>query len=189
MSVTFIFVIYHCKIKVDQVCEFFHKLHFIDALVDRDFSTVVWNLLSFKSNREFFYSSNRVIDGDTIIVVEENIEYRIRLAEIDAPEYDQPYGYEAKQALHSWLFNKTVSIDIYEQDHYGRYIANVVDEHNNNINYELVKQGFAWVYRSYVKSNEILHYEDYARSNKKGLWSSNQNIPPWEWRRRRYRKR
>ena len=37
----------------------------------------------------------KVIDGDTIVLEEENGQtFKIRLLGIDAPELDQPYGFE-----------------------------------------------------------------------------------------------
>ena len=41
----------------------------------------------------------QVVDGDSITVRIDETKYRIRLAEIDAPEMDQAWGEESKSAL------------------------------------------------------------------------------------------
>ena len=46
----------------------------------------------------------KIIDGDTIKVVgNDNIELDIRLAEIDAPEINQPYGKKSKAELDKYI--------------------------------------------------------------------------------------
>ena len=50
----------------------------------------------------------RVIDGDTISVLTGRTEVRIRLAECDAPESSQPFGYRAKQFTSSLVFGRDV---------------------------------------------------------------------------------
>ncbi|MCZ6503363.1 MAG: thermonuclease family protein, partial [Gammaproteobacteria bacterium] len=41
----------------------------------------------------------RVLDGDTLVLLANKTEHKIQLAEIDAPEKEQPWGSKAKQAL------------------------------------------------------------------------------------------
>jgi endonuclease YncB( thermonuclease family) len=53
----------------------------------------------------------------------------------------------------------------------------------SNINRELVAEGHAWVYRQYMTDRSLLEDEDSARSNQIGLWSLDNPIPPWDWRR------
>ena len=48
----------------------------------------------------------RVEDGDSITVKVDQTKYRIRLAEIDAPELDQAWGAESKAALRKKLQNE-----------------------------------------------------------------------------------
>ena len=48
-----------------------------------------------------------VMDGDTVKVLDaNNVEYKIRLAGIDAPEHDQPFGQRSKQSLSRAVMGK-----------------------------------------------------------------------------------
>ena len=51
----------------------------------------------------------RIIDDDTVVVlIEANIQEKIRLAGIDAPERKQPFGTVSRQSLASMVFEKTL---------------------------------------------------------------------------------
>lgn len=54
-----------------------------------------------------------VIDGDTISVLRDGQQVRVRLTAIDAPEKGQPYGQKAKQFVIGAVAGKTVTV-IYE---------------------------------------------------------------------------
>ena len=64
-----------------------------------------------------------VIDGDTITVLVDKRQVRVRLAEIDAPERGQPYSTRSKQALSDKVFGKSVGIEATDTDRYGRSVA------------------------------------------------------------------
>ncbi len=108
----------------------------------------------------------RVVDGDTIIVkgiegFRAGEEFRVRLADIDAPEMSTPEGRIAKDHLTYMLRGKSLVLDIdtkYIYDRYGRVVAVVysVDGSNGmytltNINMLLVEEGYA-TYRDYDNS-------------------------------------
>ena len=66
----------------------------------------------------------RVVDGDTIICLVTGAKtQRVRLADIDTPELDQPWGEEAKVALTGWAENRRAEIRIVDTDRYGRSVA------------------------------------------------------------------
>ncbi|MBI4684895.1 MAG: thermonuclease family protein [Nitrospirae bacterium] len=49
----------------------------------------------------------------------------------------------------------------------------------------MVKRGFAWAYRQYLKrpyASEFIDAESEARTNKRGLWQQTNPQPPWEYR-------
>lgn len=44
---------------------------------------------------------------------------------IDAPELKMPYGKEAKKELMKLIGGKSVTIYVYEQDQFGRYVGDI----------------------------------------------------------------
>ena len=126
----------------------------------------------------------KVVDGDTIHISHKKYGLlKIRLAEIDAPEKDQPYGKEATARLSKILTNKTIRLNKITVDRYNRIIGIVYYE-NIDINHYLVINGLAWCYDYYNKREKIKDAEIYARKKEIGIWSdkNNEAIPPWEWR-------
>ena len=113
----------------------------------------------------------------------DNQQVKIRLAEIDAPEKDQPYGMKAKQALSALCISKTVRAVVVDHDRYGRTVARLYMG-ATDINAEMVRQGAAWVYLKYLHDRSLLAVEQEARDAKRGLWAlqDDQRLPPWEWR-------
>ncbi len=122
-------------------------------------------------------------------VLKNNKPIKIRLAEIDTPEKDQPYGNKAKQALSDLVFGESVRIKVETTDRYGRTVGKVYLG-DMNINAELVKNGHAWVYRKYAKDQNLYELEAEARENQLGFWalSEEQKIAPWEWRQSKRRR-
>lgn len=129
-----------------------------------------------------------VIDGDTIKVITLQKDlFKIRLAEIDAPEKKQAYGKKAKWYLSDLIYGKFVTVRITTKDHYGRYIGTVYLG-NENINFKMVQNGYAWVYKRYMKTSSLIGWENVARANKLGLWKDNYAIAPWEFRKNKRKK-
>jgi micrococcal nuclease len=122
-----------------------------------------------------------VTDGDTLTLLVEKTQYKIRLSGIDAPESRQPFGSRAKQSLSGKVFGKTVRVLSEGQDKYGRTLG-TVEVDGRNVNVEMVKEGFAWHYKQYSKSKTLAAAEVEARKAKAGLWADPNPIPPWEWR-------
>ena len=124
-----------------------------------------------------------VADGDTITVLHGLEPIKVRLIEIDAPEKAQAFGNKSRQVLAALVFGKDVEIEEHGKDKYkrtlGRVVVNGVDA-----NAEMVRQGYAWVYRKYSKNPELLRLETEAKEARRGLWADPERIPPWEWRHR-----
>ena len=135
----------------------------------------------------------KVADEDTLTVaIRDAAQLRVRLYGIDAPEIRhekkpaQPYGEEAKAVLMALTLGKTVKVEIIEIDRYKR-IVGIVHENDLNINRQLVKDGYAWAYREYLKgayASEFINFERQAREKHLGLWQQSNPTPPWEYRRR-----
>lgn len=126
----------------------------------------------------------KVADGDTVTIVSNSKQYKIRLAGIDTPEKTQPYFSQAKQFTSSQVFNKQVKADVRDKDRYGRYVADVYYG-DKWLNLELVKVGAAHVYERYTNDPHLFNAQAVAKNNKKGIWSlpASQQTPPWEFRR------
>jgi endonuclease YncB( thermonuclease family) len=130
-------------------------------------------------------STLHISDGDTIRLNNQ----RIRLACIDAPESDQPFGSQATQRLSQLLGNESnLQVRTVDTDSYGRTIAKlyVGDVY---VQEQLVRDGLAWVYTEYLNrcpttAGSLLRAQEEAQLNRRGVWSSDESIAPWQWRRR-----
>jgi micrococcal nuclease len=137
----------------------------------------------------------RVSDGDTVKAQGYDIEIKVRLVGIDAPETSrkkhdpgQPYSQKSKEYLAALVLNKTVDIRGYGLDRYGRVLG-VIHFENRDINLEMVKAGLAEVYQGKPpKGFDLAPYleaEQGAREAKKGMWSLGEKyISPRDWRKR-----
>jgi endonuclease YncB( thermonuclease family) len=131
----------------------------------------------------------KVLDGDSINILQQGKEIRIRLAEIDAPEYGQPFWKISKQALENYVAGKYVMVEEFDRDQYGRIVGHVYVE-DTWVNGELVKEGYAYIYTRYAVSKKLYQYEASAEKNKFGIWGLPQaeRIKPWDWRNRAKKK-
>ncbi len=125
----------------------------------------------------------KVSDGDTITVQLDSDPIKVRLDSIDAPERKQAYGKESLAALYQLVANKTVELEVVEQDRYSRQVA-VVYVDGMNVNAHMVQEGHAWAYREYVKDLDYCRWEGSARAEKRGIWALGvaEQTAPWEWR-------
>ena len=139
------------------------------------------------------YKCTRVVDGDTITVVDNGNQMTIRLVGIDAPELPkkkhligQPFCMKAKEHLANLVLNKVVYIKFYGQDRSGQLLGEVF-VNGVNINLEMIYAGLAEVYRGMPARNlEITVYRDAERKAKEsvqGIWVlRDQYFSPRDWR-------
>jgi endonuclease YncB( thermonuclease family) len=127
-----------------------------------------------------------IADGDTLTLLVDHRQLKIRLAEIDTPERGQPYGSRAKEVLSKLAFGKRARVVVVDRDRYGRTVGRVYVG-DMDVNAEMVRRGAAWVYRKYAKDPALFALEAEARKAKRGLWGlpEAERVPPWEWRRRK----
>lgn len=151
-------------------------------------SSLLLSTLNF-SDIDFLYGAGygaRVVsiaDGDTITVMRSRRKVKIRLYGIDCPEKLQEFGNQAQDKTVSLTKDQLVSIIPVHKDRYGRTVAYVLLEDGTNLNYALVSEGFAWWFRAYAKKDvQFACRELMARAQKKGLWSSDDAIAPWQFR-------
>lgn len=131
------------------------------------------------------YAQNiKIVDGDTIHI--NKIKYRFH--GIDAPEIKQKCqidrknincGILAREVLVNKINNQKVTCKKIAIDRYKRIIAECF-VNNESLSRFLVRNGYAFAYRRYSK--KFVEDEDYAKSNRLGLWKMN-FIYPWKYRR------
>lgn len=129
-----------------------------------------------------------IADGDTVTVLDANKEqHKIRFAGVDAPESAQPYGNAAKKYLSSLIGSKDVCVEWDKNDKYNRKVG-VIRLDGKDINYEMVKAGYAWHYKKYQEEQKpedrtlYSDAQDKAKSDVIGLWSEPDPIEPDAWR-------
>jgi endonuclease YncB( thermonuclease family) len=136
----------------------------------------------------------QVKDGDTVVIVpsEGGQGFICRLYGIDAPEvshgrkHGQPYGDEAMKELKQMILGEYVDVELTGSKTYNREVC-IIRKGSMNVNLEMVKRGYAWAYKRYLKrpyASEYISAENEARDRKLGLWQQSNPTPPWEWRRR-----
>lgn len=135
-----------------------------------------------------------VADGDTVTLLDgSNVQHKIRLAGIDAPESKQDFGNRSKQSLSDLVFAKAVTVETSKKDRYGRLVDKVLVD-GIDANLRQVERGLAWHYKEYEREqspNDRKLYEAAerdAKSANRGLWGDYDPIPPWDWRKARSEK-
>ncbi|MDP2030607.1 MAG: thermonuclease family protein [Thiobacillus sp.] len=128
-----------------------------------------------------------VIDGDTVLFKPDSYGtaspafLKIRLASIDAPEKDQPYGEASTRALSALVLHQRVEVTTVAIDAYGRTIAQI-QLGSMQVNTELVRRGLAWA-SAYRSRAELKEAQREAQLAPRGLWREASPMPPWVWRR------
>lgn len=143
-----------------------------------------------------------VTDGDTIKVLDIGMKtHVVRMLGIDAPEKKQPFGQQSRQHLAGLVFGQTVKIEWRLKDRDDRLLAKVLANSPScpscgmtlDVNLAQVTTGHAWWYHHFAKNQTAQdralyeQSEESARGIPIGLWSGENPIPPWEWRKGRRR--
>jgi endonuclease YncB( thermonuclease family) len=123
-----------------------------------------------------------VHDGDTLTVLDaSNVQHKVRLHGIDAPERRQPFGTKARERLAELTHGKSVRVLPVDRDRYGRTVARIEVE-GQDVNRQMIADGLAWHYTRYSKDAAMAGAERDARAARRGLWADAAPVPPWEWR-------
>ena len=126
-----------------------------------------------------------VSDGDTFTAINrDNLQLKIRVYGIDAPEKKQAFGNKSKEALSNLIFGKNIVIDVQSQDKYGRFIAYTFAPSGEDVSLLMLNQGMAWHYSEYDSSEKYAAAEQSARKKKTGLWSDVNAVAPWAFRKK-----
>jgi len=128
----------------------------------------------------------RVFDGDSFLVQPaKGKDIDVRLADIDAPEKQQPYGNDARAALKRLIEGRRVYVDVIETDQYKRKVAHVYRLPDRlDVRRTLVHDGHVWVWRKYARDRQLFALEDAARAAHMGIWAlrESERMPPWQFR-------
>ena len=138
-------------------------------------------MLALSAHADFTGKVVAVADGDTITVLKDLQQVKVRLTEIDAPEKKQAFGNRSKESLSDLCFGKTATLIEKSKDRYGRTLARVSCD-GTDANAEQVRRGLAWAYTKYLTDPQIKAIEEEARAARLGLWRDDKPVPPWEWR-------
>jgi micrococcal nuclease len=126
----------------------------------------------------------RVVDGDTIRVVQQGREEPVRYIGVDTPETVKPgspvecFGKAASRANRRLVEGERVRLveDIEARDRYGRRLAYVYRASDGLfVNAELVRRGFATaltVPPNVAHADEFADLARRARRDQRGLWSA-----------------
>ena len=130
-----------------------------------------------------FASHVTVVDGDTIKLG----DIKIRFSGIDAPEINQTCvasegkvacGKISRDILITKVTNNKISCTDEGKDFYGRVLGECF-VNGESLSRYLVREGFAFAYRKY--SDKFISDEEYAKSNRLGMWSMKFQYP-WDYR-------
>ncbi len=130
--------------------------------------------------------------GDTIDarLPEDNAPFKLQLADIMAPVRGQPWHRESVAALDALVKGKRARARLFEsilppEELAGEYDVTVIGRvyvGSQDINWELVGSGNAWVWEEKSNDPELRNLQAWARRHKKGLWAlpESDREPPWE---------
>lgn len=136
----------------------------------------------------------RVADGDTLtVLLGKHQQQRVRLASIDAPETTkdarrpgQPHAEASRRYLSELVAGKDVHLSCYEKDRHGRAVCDVLLDNGETANQKMVQAGLAMANRE--KRGRFLHderidgLEKEAQRERRGIWSGQEPVAPWQWR-------
>jgi endonuclease YncB( thermonuclease family) len=128
----------------------------------------------------------QIVDADTVYAG----STKIRLSGIDAPEMDQicidasgkdwNCGIDAREKLQAYTQGRPWICNLTGTDIYKRQLGSCT-VNGEDVSRWLVRNGWALAFRRY--STAYVADEDFAREQKRGLWSG-AFVAPWEWRHR-----
>lgn len=150
----------------------------------------------------------KVFDGDGFKTVlwnrhlQKPCEVVVRLGFTDAPELEQPGGHKSKAFLTSLIADRWVELVVLLKmdtggviDRHGRIVCvpYMADDERagtlRNIELEMILNGWTWVLDRYGPDPRYFEALEDAQRNRRGIWAFENNVHPWEFKRRQYQKR
>lgn len=125
-----------------------------------------------------------VHDGDSIKVrTDEGQIHAVRIARIDAPELNQPWGRVSGASLARLCLGTKAWVQPQTTDRYRRTVASVSCR-SKDASYHQIERGMAWVFERYESPRSTLYaVQARAASFRRGLWRDDAPTPPWRFRR------
>ncbi len=124
-----------------------------------------------------------VTDGDTVKVIVRKgaTPIKVRLHGIDAPELDQEYGEESKNALAVLVEGKVVLVDLLCLDKFRRWVGILhAGTSRQSVNKAMVEIGMAYNWPTYGRVYGGHNAQQRARSKRVGIWTRfGGEVRPW----------
>ena len=131
-----------------------------------------------------YYKVTKVTDGDTLHILINGIDEKVRLIGINTPETVDPrksvecFGKEAAKRMEELAGGKIVYLEYDStqsaRDTYGRILAYVYLEDGEMINRKMIAEGYAYEYTyltPYKYQKEFRELQTFARISHYGLWA------------------
>ncbi len=118
-----------------------------------------------------------VVDGDTVHArLDDGTTVTVRLDGIDAPERNEPFATEARNAARVLLFDRRVQLRGTDVDRYQRLVARVVVGTLDS-SVELVARGLACHFTQYSSDPGLARAQATARQQHTGFWAAGASRP------------
>jgi len=128
---------------------------------------------------EFTGVVERILDGDTIEVRANGQLRAVRINWIDAPELEQKWGRESREALKQEVFGRQVRVVPYRDEN---PLPSDVFLGDLFLSEKRIKDGWAWNYAPYSNAENLIAAEKQAKAAKRGMWRDGNLQSPWEYR-------
>ena len=124
-----------------------------------------------------------IIDGDSLgVTLPTGERCEVRLAGIDAPELDQPFGAQARGHLYL-ITGRSGYIFVRDIDDYGRIVAEMYCGRHQSLNLSMISAGYAYNYPRFIELHRGKSEENVARRKRRGMWASESQLQkPWDYR-------
>lgn len=151
--------------------------------------SIAWNFKNFIS----IFTNNdpriiHIIDGDSLLILENNIVKEIRLIGYDAPELKtantakECFANRSIHALQAAIEDQKIKVtadpETGDTDKYGRYLRYITLQDGSDLSQKLLRQGAGhqMTVQPYSKQDDYIQSQKEAEVDQQGLWSES-NCP------------